>query len=47
MLITAVAVSSGAVPEEPLLRALANSAAQPADFGESELMQADRMLASV
>lgn len=47
MLIAAVAVSSGVVPEAPLLRALANSAAQPADVGESELIQAERMLASV
>lgn len=47
MLIAAVAVSSGIVPEEPLLRALANSAAQPVDVGESELMQADNILARV
>ena len=45
--IAAVAVSSGVVPDVPLLRALLNRAAQLLELGELELMHADRMFARV
>ena len=47
MFIAAVAVSSGVVPETPLLRALVNRVAQLVEADELELMQADRMFARV
>ena len=47
MLIAAAAVSSGTVPLEPSLRALANSNLQPSVAGPLEFTQAERMLASV
>lgn len=47
MFIAAVAVSSGAAPDVPLLRALLNSAVQLIEVGALELMHADRMFARV
>ena len=47
MFIAAAAVSSGVVPDVPLLRALLNRAVQLMELGELELMHADRMFARV